>query len=141
MKRSAVVTLVISGALLAGCDDKPAYNQSAYNSGDWSSNTNSAITNNTYVAGQGYWHAPYHAWYPYPYNYFRPGFGYYYGGRYYDHPDLNPIGASTPRSFTSSGTRVGSGYTGAGSSESSSGGSHSSVARGGFGGSAHSSGS
>src|SRR5580698_8030992 len=99
MKRSSAVTLVISGALLAGCD-----NQSTRNTGDWSSGTNAPITNNTYVAGHGYWHAPYHSWYPYPYNYYRPGFGYYYGGSYFDHPDLSPIHISSPlrSSFSSS---------------------------------------
>src|SRR5690242_4614575 len=91
MKRSTAVTLVLSGALLAGCDNPP---KGA--SDDWSSSGNDApITNNTYEPGHGYWHAPYHSWYPYPYNYYRPGFGYYYGGSYYDHPETSPITAST----------------------------------------------
>ncbi len=126
MKRSTAVTLVISGALLAGCG-----NQSNPNTGEWSSSdTNAPITNNTYVAGQGYWHAPYHSWYPYPYNYYRPGFGYYYGGSYYDHPEVSSIHASTPLRSSFSGSRAGI-----------FGGEHVSISRGGFGSSAHFSGS
>ena len=127
MKKSAAVTLIISGAILAGCDDRP--NQYA----DWSSysGTNGPITNNTYWPGHGYWHAPYYDWYPYPYNYYRPGFGYYYGGRYWDRPDANPIASSVPPRSSFSGSRFSSG-TGGSSGE------HSSVSRGGFGGSGRS---
>lgn len=37
-------------------------------------------SNNEYFPGIGYYHAPYHAWYPHPYNYYEPGRGYYAGG-------------------------------------------------------------
>ena len=46
------------------------------------------VTNDTYVAGRGYYHSPFHAFFPYPYNYFSPGVGYYRGGRYHPQPDL-----------------------------------------------------
>lgn len=128
MKKSAAVTLVISGAILVGCNDQP--NQSA----DWSSYpaTNGPITNNTYWPGHGYWHAPYYSWYPYPYNYYRPGFGYYYGGRYWDHADPNPLAASVPPHSSSFGGSHFVGGTSGGSS------SRSSISRGGFGSSGHS---
>src|ERR1700733_507315 len=108
MKKSMMVTLVISGALLAGCDD----NQNA-----WGDNQDQVVTNNTYVPGQGYWHAPYSGWYPYPYNSYHPGRGYYHGGFYSAAPHVSSVTSS---------------HLSGSSSHSSS------VSRGGFGGSAHS---
>ena len=96
MKKSTTVTLNISGALLAGCD--------RYNGGGWSTNDGSQpITNNTYVAGQGYWHAPYHAWYPFPYNSYSPTLGYYHGGLYSDAPEVSAVTSSAPTGSGSSG--------------------------------------
>jgi len=129
MKRSTAVTLVISGALLAGCDDHCNFGGCSSRAG---TGTNASISNNTYLPGHGYWHAPYHDWYPYPYNYYRPGFGYYYGGGYYDRPEASSITASSPPLSSFSGS---SGWTSGGGT--SDGGHSSSVSRGGFGGSAH----
>jgi hypothetical protein len=120
MKKSTTVTLIMSGALLAGCDRY---------GGNGSNGDNLSLTNNTFVPGQGYWHAPYHDWYPYPYNYYRSGFGYYHGGTYSDAPEESPV-------TSSSGFR-GSGFSSGGGSSSADPGGHSSVSRGGFGGSAH----
>lgn len=36
--------------------------------------------NNDYVPGVGYYHAPYHAWFPHPYNFHDPSRGYFAGG-------------------------------------------------------------
>lgn len=36
--------------------------------------------NNDFTPGVGYYHAPYHAWYPYPYNHHDPARGYFAGG-------------------------------------------------------------
>jgi hypothetical protein len=118
MKRSMAVTLVISGALMAGCDDP------TYAGRDWSSD-GQPITNNTYVAGQGYWHAPYRAWYPYPYDYYRPGFGFFHGGLYSPAPEASPILASVPDPGAKFGPRGGLAA-----------GDRAGVARGGFGSSA-----
>jgi len=61
MKRSQAVILVISGALVAGCHSNET--------GDWSDSSSTQIyTNNQFVRGHGYYHAPYHAFYPFPYN-------------------------------------------------------------------------
>src|ERR1700743_3159448 len=86
MKKSTTVTLIISSALLAGCDRYQ---------GNGPYGVNQTYTNNEYVPGQGYWHAAYHDWYPYPYNYYRPGFGYYHGGTYSDAPEESPITSSS----------------------------------------------
>jgi hypothetical protein len=117
MKRSVLVTLVLSGALASGCDDGTQY---AYAAG-------TTYTNNTYVSGRGYYHAPYHGWFEYPYNYYRPGFGYYHGGSYTPQPYVSDIESSSP-SIPATYGRGGGGGARFGSGESSSG-----VARGGFG--------
>ncbi len=133
MKKSTAVTLIISGALLTGCDQRP----NSYSGGSYG--TNQPITNNTYVVGRGYWHAPYHDWFPYPFNYYRPGFGYYHGGRYSDFPQISTVTESFPDNssgYTSHGGYYGSSYHGD-SSGSSFGGGSSGISRGGFGGTGH----
>ncbi len=116
MKKSSAVMLVISGALLTSCDSS----DSSSNWGD-----SQTYTNNHYQAGRGYYHAPYHAWYPFPYNTYHPARGYYHGGSYSAAPHVSGITASRPAAGPSS----------AASSRSSS----SSISRGGFS-SSHSSG-
>jgi len=123
MKKSAMVTLVLSSRLVTGCDDAPI-------GADWNTQggTNATVTNNTYVRGWGYYHAPYYGWYEYPYNYYRPGWGYYHGGAYTLEPEVGRITASRPaataRPFsggTSSAARTGAAGHAAG------------ISRGGFG--------
>jgi hypothetical protein len=124
MKKSAFVTLVLSSALVSGCDDEMPYRYPAYATG-----TN--VTNNTYVSGLGYYHAPYHGWFEYPFNYFRPGYGYYHGGIYSAQPYVSDIFSSRPFMPSSiGGGGGGGGRLGAGRSSAS-------VARGGFGGTGH----
>jgi hypothetical protein len=102
MKKSAFVGLVLSGALLSGCDS----------SDDSSWGESQVYTNNQYVAGRGYYHAPYRAWYPLPYNdYDAQRRTYYHGGTYTTEPHISRVTASRPvvRSSTShsSSTRRG----------------------------------
>jgi hypothetical protein len=108
-----MVTLVISGALFSGCGEKPRIGAA----GDWGDGNAQAVTNNTYVPGRGYYHAPYARWYPHPYNSYFPGLGYYHGGNYTPSPNSSRVTASHP----------------SGSSSHSSG-----ISRGGFGSSGHS---
>ena len=141
MKRSRNVVLVLSGAiavgsLTTGCDQRPEVP---------SVSSEETYTNNQYHAGGGYYHAPNHAWYPYPYNYYEPARGYYRGGTWWPQsaPALvsssKPIPSEAARVNTSSfGSRVGSSSSSGSSSGSKSG---SSFSRGGFGSSgSHSSG-
>jgi hypothetical protein len=90
LKRSERIVLVLSGALAAGtvgCDQgEQAMRLSAENT----------YTNNHYVPGAGYYHAPYHAWFPFPYNSYSPGRGYYYGGNWNAYPDEGKEVASRP---------------------------------------------
>ena len=102
MKRSAQVVLVISGALLNGCSE-PAE--------EWHTGSNldssQVLTNNTYVPGYGYYHAPYHSFYPHPYNLFIPGRGYYHGGSYSQEPQRSGISASAPSGNAARGSSRG----------------------------------
>lgn len=106
------------GLSLSACRPQPGYELEDPQTG--------SITNNTYVAGRGYWHAPFYAWYPYPYNDYRPSLGYYYGGSFHDTPHSSPITASRPGSISGSRSSANSSHA-------------SSVSRGGFGSSGHSS--
>lgn len=115
-----MVTLVLSGALISGCNNQS--NQTS--GGDWDY-ADQSVTNNTYVAGRGYYHAPYHAWYEYPYNYYRPGYGYYYGGLWNPARNESTVVYSKPGYSGSSGS---SSHFSSSSSHSSS-----SISRGGFG--------
>lgn len=77
MKRSRSIRLVLLGSLsagaLAGCGPKgpaPLSSEAVY-------------TNNSYVPGVGYYHAPFRAWYSLPYNHFDPQTQkYFYGGHW-----------------------------------------------------------
>lgn len=40
------------------------------------------IADNSYFKGLGYYHAVHHGWFPYPFNWHSPGFGYYWNGRW-----------------------------------------------------------
>ncbi len=92
-----MVALVISGALLSGCD-------SSEPSGSWEESK--PYTNNHYAAGRGYYHAPYHAFYPFPYNFRDPARGYYHGGQYTAAPLVSGVTESRPlvRPTSSSGS-------------------------------------
>jgi hypothetical protein len=118
MKKSTIVTMVLSSTLAGGCDDRGA-------PGDWSAESAAnTVTNNTYVPGRGYYHAPCNGWFPYPYNYYSPGLGYYHGGVYTPDPASDPVISSRPTA-PGGGSRVRSGT------------SDPVVTRGGFGSSGH----
>jgi hypothetical protein len=86
-RKSVAVALVLSGALLAGCQRKEEK--------EWST-SESPLTNNTYHPSYGYYHAPYHGWFPFPYNSFAANRGYFHGGRYTSEPNNSGITASKP---------------------------------------------
>jgi hypothetical protein len=93
MKRSRQVVLVLSGGLslgaLTGCDSGPDNRPPPVNA-------QNTYTNNHYVSRAGYYHAPYHAWFPYPYNYHEPVRGYYHGGSWTQQPETPKITYSQP---------------------------------------------
>jgi len=58
MKRSKCIRLILLGGLsvgaLTGCEQKPAVSAEQF------------YTNNFYIPGAGYYHAPFRAWYSFP---------------------------------------------------------------------------
>ncbi|HVU36445.1 MAG TPA: hypothetical protein VHE61_23605 [Opitutaceae bacterium] len=83
MRRTHSIVLALSGALatglgVVGCS-RPATDSAAWDTNDLQDNTRDQ-QNNAYVPGVGYYHTPFHAWYAYPFNYYFPGRGYFYGG-------------------------------------------------------------
>ena len=89
MKRSKSIRLILLGSLstvvLAGCDQKPSV--SAQN----------VYTNNFYVPGAGYYHAPFRGWYRLPYNYFDSQNNLYFqGGQWANQPCASITNISAP---------------------------------------------
>jgi hypothetical protein len=92
VKRSRSIRLVLISGLstsaLTGC-----------HSGSHSSAISPAAvyTNNYYVAGVGYYHAPFRAWYQYPYNHFDPlNRRYFHGGQWSTEPHYTITNISSP---------------------------------------------
>ena len=91
MKRSQSIRLILIGGLstaaLTGCTPKPSL--SAEN----------VYTNNFFVPGAGYYHAPFRNWYPLPYNHFDAQKSlYFYGGQWGAQPfeSITNISSPTP---------------------------------------------
>ncbi len=134
VKRSKHISLVLSGTLATsswtGCGPDPTDAPPPANA----VSAENTYTNNHYVSGGhggGYYHAPYHSWFPYPYNYYSPNLGYYHGGNWTRAPNQSPIAASkpTPTATQNVGART--------ASSTSSGSTGGSISRGGFGSSSH----
>ena len=93
MKRSHSIRLVLMGSLsvsaLTGCG--PGNSRRPVLSQD------SVYTNDYFVQGVGYYHAPFRAWYPLPYNHFDPQRQrYFYGGQWGDAPHASITNVSAP---------------------------------------------
>ena len=100
MKRSRQVILVLSGALasggLTGCQQEPPPPVADAENTRTNVNPENTYTNDHYVPNLGYYHAPYRSWYPFPYNYYDPAQGYYYGGRWNRQRDQSTVTTSRP---------------------------------------------
>ena len=95
MKRSKHIRLILLGGLstaaLAGCDQTPAINAQNF------------YTNNFYVPGAGYYHAPFRNWFSLPYNHFDAQKQlYFYGGQWGAQPfeSITNISSPTPDAVT-----------------------------------------
>jgi len=92
MKRTRQLRLLLLGGLcgggLTGClqkDEVPGYQSER------------VFGNDFHVANLGYYHAPYRAWFPRPYNYQDPTTKqYFHGGLWTKEPNQSPINLSTP---------------------------------------------
>jgi hypothetical protein len=90
MKRSRSIRLVLIGGLsaeiLTGCDQ-----------GRSSVTANNVYTNNYFVPGAGYYHAPFRSWYSLPYNHFDAQNGrYFFGGQWGTAPHQSITNVSEP---------------------------------------------
>jgi hypothetical protein len=89
VKRSRSIKLVLIGGFSAGltsCGPSPARVTS-----------NDVFTNNHFVSGVGFYHAPFRAWYPLPYNHFDPQTSrYYHGGQWSPQPHESVVNISSP---------------------------------------------
>ena len=96
MKRSRSIRLVLIGGLsagaLTGCGPSgrpPALSADSF------------YTNNYYVAGVGYYHAPFRTWYSLPYNYYDPRQQrYFFGGHWALEPHSTITNISSPAAET-----------------------------------------
>jgi hypothetical protein len=94
MKRSRTIRLLLLGGVsagaLAGCNpsaqtQKPPLAE------------NNVYTNDYYVPGVGYYHAPFRRWYPMRYNHFDQKSGrYYFGGQWATAPYQSITNISSP---------------------------------------------
>ena len=89
MKRSKHIRLFllggISAAALSGCRPAPSIS------------TGDAYTNDFYLPGAGYYHAPFRSWYALPYNHFDPRKNlYFYGGQWGPLPFSSTTNISFP---------------------------------------------
>ena len=75
MKRSQQIRLLLLGGLsagaLTGCNSRPSVNVA------------NVYTNDFFIPGAGYYHAPFRGWFAKPYNYYDPQNQlYFYGGQW-----------------------------------------------------------
>ncbi len=92
MKRSRSIRLVLLGTLSAGAVTScgPGNRPPAISA-------DCVYTNNYYVSGVGYYHAPFRAWFPLPYNHFDPqNRRFYFGGTWADQPHESITNISSP---------------------------------------------
>ena len=93
MKRSTRISLVLLGGVATGALTAcaPADGSSTRISSE------SVYTNDTYIPGVGYYHAPFRAFYPRRYNDYDATMRlYYFGGRWAAAPDRSVINISAP---------------------------------------------
>lgn len=92
MKRSHSIRLVLIGSLSAGAVTGcgPSVQPAVITA-------ENVYTNNYYVAGVGYYHAPFRNWYPLPYNHYEAaGRRYYFGGQWAAAPHQSFTNISSP---------------------------------------------
>jgi hypothetical protein len=91
LKRSKNIRLILitgfSAGALAGCAP----------SGPPPVTTSNVYTNDYYVVGVGYYHAPFRSWFPYPYNHFdQQKNQYFFGGQWAASPNESITNISSP---------------------------------------------
>jgi len=91
VKRSRSIRLVLLGGLSAGAIAGCAPSTST------SVTSTDVFTNNHFVPGVGYYHAPFRAWYALPYNHYDTRAAkYYFGGQWGGAPYESVVNISSP---------------------------------------------
>jgi hypothetical protein len=94
VKRSTRISLVLLGGLSAGALTACAPDEGKAASGISAENV---YTNDTYIPGAGYYHAPFRAFFPFRYNHYDPAKRqYFFGGRWSSEPHRSVINISMP---------------------------------------------
>ena len=120
MKKPEAIILSLVGATVVGTagmslltpsrkEEQPPQTQN-----DWTSQSEAPpvsedqeYPNDTYVPGAGYYHAPYHSFFPYRYNYYDSTRGYYHGGSWWPQASTSNIFRSRPNSSAAANARSG----------------------------------
>ena len=98
-KRSGCVTLVLVGTVAGICglglyactrEEEVTDEEVTYVS------SGTSYPNNHYVSGVGYYHAPFHTWFPIRYNDYDPARGHYHGGNWHPAAHTSGLTSSTP---------------------------------------------
>lgn len=93
MKRSRTIALVLLGsastAVFDGCNRVHTFPVERISAQAY-------YPNDYYIPGAGYYHAPFRAFFPYPYNYRFAAGSYYYGGQLGSTPFESVINISSP---------------------------------------------
>ena len=93
MKRSRKISLVLLGGLSAGALTSCAPQVE----GEPRISPDNVYANNQYVQGAGYYHAPFNAFFPQPYNFFDTNRKlYFYGGQWGPAPHRSVVNVSAP---------------------------------------------
>lgn len=92
MKRSKIVQRVLLGGLSSG-----ALTACAAAAQGARITTESYYTNDDHIPGAGYYHAPFHGFYTFPYNYYDPYRKmYFFGGQWGNAPYRSVVNISAP---------------------------------------------
>ncbi|HLP77069.1 MAG TPA: hypothetical protein VK327_09130 [Candidatus Paceibacterota bacterium] len=92
MKRSRSIRLVLIGTLSVG-----ALTSCGPRGSSPDVTAQNVYTNNYFVPGAGYYHAPFRSWYPLPYNHYDPQNRlYFYGGQWSTSPHRSITNISPP---------------------------------------------
>jgi hypothetical protein len=90
VKRSRSIRLVLVGSVSVGA-------LTSCGPSSPPGNSSGVFTNNHYVPGVGYYHAPYRAWYSLPYNHYDSRSSrYFHGGQWATAPYESPVNISSP---------------------------------------------
>lgn len=100
MKRSKSIRLLLMGGVAAGA-------LTGCGPGTASVSSQNVYTNNYYVPGAGYYHAPFRAWYALPYNHFDSQTQrYFYGGQWGTTPFESITNLSSPTPEVAAATQA-----------------------------------